>query len=155
MRRTRKTGGDSAFRTVEWRDPAAMKQGDALMANPLFQVPTSGTQPPINKGAMRNFTQQFASQIIQAGPNGRPMFRMPNQSTAEQHMTKFAGVLGFQRPPAPPLVKNMFGNPVITSDPGYMGPNPGQRLVATGTSGWSFKAGRARKARRKTRKLRR
>jgi len=151
MRRTRKTGG-SAFGVVEWRDPAAMKQGNALMANPLFQVPTSGSQPPINKGAMRNFTQQFASQIVQAGPNGRPLLRMPNQRMAEQNMSKFAGVLGFQRPPAPPLVKNMFGNPVITSDPGYMGPNPGQSLWATGTSGWSFRAGRAR---RKTRKQRR
>lgn len=153
MRTTRK-GGGSAFRIVEWRDPVAMQQANALMANPLFRVPVQGTQPPVNKGAMRNFTQQFASQVVQAGPNGRPLLRVPNQSMAQQQMTKFVNALGIQRPPAPPLVKNMFGNPVITSDPGYMGPNPGQNQWTTRRSGWSLQAGHKKPRAKKTRRSR-
>ena len=134
------------------RNVNATKKANALFSNPLFNPGPGG--PKINGNKLRNFAKGLAANAVEMGPNGKPKFKVPNNATMKNKTKAFANMFGFQAQPAGPPVKNLFGNPVNTTRPGYLGPAPGQQLLQTGQSGWHlglFRGGN--KKRRMTRRV--
>ena len=154
-RRTRK-GGSAMFAAAppqepsmlsrllhvqEYRNPAAIQQGNALMRNPLFNINKiqSTGQLPVNKGKIKNFAQSFIGSVVKAGPNGKPRFVIPSENTMRKNTAAFSTAMGFAPQAGPPPVKNLFGNPVAGTNP--FGPVPG-------TNPWQITVRGGRKTRR-------
>jgi hypothetical protein len=124
----------SMFGVTHYRNNAAMKKANALFSNPAFN-PGPGNKPKINVSKLGNFAKGLATNVVEKGPNGKPVVKVPNNATMKKKTQEFAGMFGFKLEPEQPPVKNLFGNPVNTTAPGYLGPAPGQQLLQTGQSG--------------------
>jgi hypothetical protein len=129
------------FGVQNYRNNAAIKKANALLSNPLFNPGPTG--PKLNANKLGNFAKGLATNVMSSG-------KVPNNATMEKKTKEFASMLGFQQEAPQPPVKNLFGNPVNTTAPGYLGPAPGQQLFSFSRGG---KRGCGNK--KKTRRLRR
>lgn len=127
----------------DWRDPVAQQSANNLMKKNLFNIGKikSSGHLPVNKQKIKNFAQNFASRIVQRGPNGKPRILVQNKNTIKKNLHKFSRALGFT-PQTPRPVKNFFGNPTFGENPltPPPGTNPWQIQVGP-QSGWHFGVG--------------
>jgi hypothetical protein len=123
------------------------------MSNPAFNPGHNG--PKINASKLNNFAKGLATNLVSKGPNGKATIKVPNNATMKKKTQEFASMFGFQPEADKPPVKDLFGNPVNTSAPGYLGPAPGQQLLQFGQSGHHIGLTRGgNKKRRMTRRSR-
>lgn len=139
----------------EWRDPVAQQNANKLMKKNLFNIEKikSSGYLPVNKQKIKNFAQDFASRIVQRGPNGKSRILVQNPNTIKNNLRKFSRALGFA-PQTPKPVKNFFGNP---TNPNALGPPPGTnpwQIHVGPQSGWHFAfGGKLRTVTRKKRRI--
>jgi hypothetical protein len=144
----------SHFGVTNYRNNAAIKKADALFSNPAFN-PGPGNKPKINASKLGNFAKGLATNVVEKGPNGKPKIKVPNNATMKKKTLEFASIFGFKPEPEQPPVRDLFGNPVNTTAPGYLGPAPGQQLLEFGKSGHHIGLTRGgNKKRRMTRRSR-
>jgi hypothetical protein len=124
-----RTLANSFFGVTEYRNPEAMKQGNALMSNPLFHPKNGKLQ--VNGSKVKNFAQSLIGNVVKTGPNGKPQITVPNKNTMKKKTTAFATAMGFP-PQNQSLQKNLLGNPIQpgNTDPWkiHVGPSYGAHL---------------------------